>query len=563
MKQKDGNLAVVERQRHGPGHLLSEDSPAKLRRRLSGDLDDIVMMSLRKEPERRYASVEQFAHDIRRHLEGLPVVARRNSWSYRARKFAARHKLAVLSGALILVAIAGGVAATIRESRIAAAHERRAEQRFNDVRKLANSLMFEIHDAIRDLPGSTPARRLLVTRAQEYLDSLSEQSKGDASLQKELAAAYERVGDVLGYPYAANLDDKEGALKNYRKALELREPLAAATAKDSDLQRDLVGTYFRLAQVAESTGHFKEALAALGKAQPIAEKLAEGSHDPVLADHYAGGYYFTAVIQVETGDPASALQNYQRAASIRDAALAANPGSFPLRTHLAADYAGIAKCFELTKDLSHAIEVQSKAAAILEDVATSNPDNAMLSEYLGEGINRLATYRKENGETAAALETYRKAHAIFAHLVAADPKNSLAKSNFGFSNNGIARTLVELGKPAAAIAVYRESIATFEEMSPKTTLNRYIRTGLAEAYFGLGETYSSLAQQKNVTPERKREYWQLSRSSCQKSLSVWNEKGTRGELESGEQESASQVARCVATSESRLANLEPKQARVH
>src|SRR5258708_6537362 len=241
-----------------------ESSPAKLRRRLSGDLDTITLRALRKEPQRRYASVEQFAEDIRRHLEGLPITALRDSWRYRARKFTVRHKLGVAATVLVLTAVLGGVAATVREARIAAANERRAEQRFNDVRKLANSLMFEIHDAIGDLPGSTAARRLLVTRALEYLDSLSAQSKGDTSLQKELAAAYQRVGDVLGYPYAANLGDKPRALQSYRNALAIREPMirvaANGSAQDLQLQRDLVGNYIRVAQVQETAGNFPAAL---------------------------------------------------------------------------------------------------------------------------------------------------------------------------------------------------------------------------------------------------------------------------------------------------------------
>jgi len=538
---------------------LREGSPARLRRRLRGDLDTIVLQAMRKEPQRRYASVEQFADDIRRHLEGRPVSARRDSWRYRAGKFAIRHKLGVTATALVLTAVLGGVAATVREARIAAVNERRAEQRFNDVRKLANSLMFEIHDAIRDLPGSTAARRLLVTRALEYLDNLSAQSKGDASLQKELAAAYERVGDVLGYPYAANLGDKGGALQSYRKALEIRESLAGTSPGDTDLQRDLVGNYIRVAQVLESSGNFSDALDALRKALPMAQRIAAGSNDPVLADHFAGAYYFTASLQVQTGDVAAAVENYRRSAAIRAAALQANPDSFPLHTHLAADYAGTAKCLELKHDLPGAIQMQLKAIAILDEVVKSNPGNATLSEYLGEGINRLAAYRNENGDSSAALEAYRRAHQIFADLMGADPKNSLAKSNFGFSNSGIAHCLVALGKPAAATKVYRESIATFEEMSPRTASNRYLRSGLADAYLGLGESYSILAKGKGIPSNQKREYWEEARSSCEKSLALWDEKEKRGELESVEQEEPSRVAQCVAQTEAQMRGLSARQ----
>ena len=516
-------------------------------------------MSLRKEPQRRYASVEQFAEDIRRHLEGLPVTARRDSWRYRAGKFAIRHKLGVAATALVVLAVVGGVTATVREARIAAASQRRAEQRFNDVRKLANSLMFEIHDAIRDLPGSTAARRLIVTHAQEYLDSLSQQSKGDVSLQKELAAAYERVGDVLGNPYGANLGDKDGALQSYRKALAIRESLAVGARNDAELNRDVAGTYVRIAQTLESGGDFAGALAALGKAQGIAEGLAASSKDPVLLDLCAGVYYFTASIQVQTGNLATALANYRHSASIRDAALQVKPESVPLRAHLAADDAGIAKCLELSHVFQQAIEMQSKASAILDDVAQSNPQNATLSEYLGEGLNRLATYRNEQGDAAAALDTYRKAHGIFGELMKADPKNRLAKSNFGFSNDGIASSLMALGRPAEAAKVFQESISTFEEMSPRTEGSRYPRSGLAEAYSGLGDADALLATGKGLSEDQRRECWTQAHAAYQKSLALWNDKEKRGELESGEHDSRALVAQRIAETERHIAPLSSKR----
>ena len=89
-----------------------EGSPARLARRLQGDIDNILLMALRKEPQRRYASVEQFAEDIRRHLAGLPVIAAKDSWNYRTGKFVRRHRAAIIAAGLALVAlIVGGFAA--------------------------------------------------------------------------------------------------------------------------------------------------------------------------------------------------------------------------------------------------------------------------------------------------------------------------------------------------------------------------------------------------------------------------------------------------------------------
>jgi tetratricopeptide (TPR) repeat protein len=285
----------------------------------------------------------------------------------------------------------------------------------------------------------------------------------------------------------------------------------------------------------------------------MADRLAAGSKDPVLADLSAGTYYFTASIQVQTGDLAGALANYRRSGSIRDRALEANPGSVNLRTHLAADYAGIAKCLEVSHDLPHAVEMQSKADAILDDVVKSNPQNATLSEYLGEGVNRLATFRNEQGDAAAALDNYRKAHRIFGDLLTADPKNRLAKSNFGFSNSGIASSLMALGKPAAAAKVFQESIAVFEEMSPRTAGNRYPRSGLAEAYSGLGDAESLLAADRNTSRDQRRKYGVQAHSAYQKSLALWNDKEKRGELESEEHDKRARVAQRVAEAETHFA----------
>jgi serine/threonine protein kinase len=196
--------------------LRTAAKSVKRRRALAGDLDNIVLKALRKESDRRYASAEQMAEDIRRHLAGLTVTATPDSVTYRAGKFVRRHTLAMTATGLILVAIAGGVAATLREARIAAANQRRAEKRFDDVRRLANSLMFEIDDSIQDLPGATGARRLLIARSLEYLDSLSHESGGDLSLERELAAAYARLGDLQ--VYRNGVDETTGAIASYQKA---------------------------------------------------------------------------------------------------------------------------------------------------------------------------------------------------------------------------------------------------------------------------------------------------------------------------------------------------------
>jgi non-specific serine/threonine protein kinase/serine/threonine-protein kinase len=243
-------------ERHGLSDAKSTNSSAAVespalevkrrRRALAGDLDNIVLKALRKEPERRYATVEQFSEDIRRYLMGLPVMAHKDSSTYRARKFIARHKLAVAAAVLLVLSLVGGMITTLWQARVAKYERARAERRFNDVRALANSLMFDVHDSIRDLPGATAARKLIIQRAQQYLDGLAQESNRDPSLLRELAAAYEKLADVQGNGFDANVGDTAGALRNYQKAADLLQACALLEPSDGDTRRRLAQSYISL-----------------------------------------------------------------------------------------------------------------------------------------------------------------------------------------------------------------------------------------------------------------------------------------------------------------------------
>jgi non-specific serine/threonine protein kinase/serine/threonine-protein kinase len=111
------------------------------------------LKALRKEPERRYASVQEFSEDIQRNLNGLPVTASPDTLGYRVRKFTQRHKAAVLAAAIVIITLSSATAITAWQARVARRERDKAQQRFNQVRKLANALLFEYHDGIEKLPG--------------------------------------------------------------------------------------------------------------------------------------------------------------------------------------------------------------------------------------------------------------------------------------------------------------------------------------------------------------------------------------------------------------------------
>ena len=530
---------------------VRSSSPERLCKRLTGDLDNIILMALKKDPARRYRSVGQLHEDLRRHLDNLPVFARNDTVWYRASKFVSRHKAGVALSTAFVLALLSGMAITLRAVQVARRERTRAELRFNDVRKLANSLIFEIHDSMRDLSGATPARKLLVTRAQEYLDSLAKEASGDTSLQRELAAAYDRVGDLLGYSGAANLGDMAGALQSYKKALVIRESLAASYPDDPSITSDLLNNYFHLSFVLMDVGDNSGALEVLRKGLPIAQKLAAKRPDANSKDLLAGFYWKTGGILLQTRDYTHATESFRQSTSIREPIANAANSSLPIRTHLVGDYMGLATALQNTGDVDQALDAANKGLRLIQELSSSNPTNATLREYLGEAFNLSAPLQESRGNYNLALEDYRNSNRIFADLWAADPANALARANFGLSDLGIGQELVLKHDIPAALTRIREAIGTFEAIEPK---NGYDIEGQAHSYEGLAMAYKVLANRES-SPSKKAQDLREEQTWLQKSKSVWDKDSNPGSPDPSAVRESDHLRKELATCESELAKL--------
>jgi non-specific serine/threonine protein kinase/serine/threonine-protein kinase len=306
-------------------------APSTLRP-LAADLDTIVLKAMHKEPGRRYASAEQLSEDAHRYLEGLPVIARKDTLTYRARKFAGRHKGACAATALVALSLVGGIAATWHEARVArlqakvaTAERARAEQRFNDLRKLANSLIFEIHDSIEKLPAATPVRKLLLERAVQYLDSLAKESSGDSSLQRELATAYQRIGILQGSSFASNLGETEAALASFRKAIANWQAVAKANP-DNTIDQLHVAYGHRILAVMYSTTGQPGSREELDQAMAIsARMLVARGNVPQVPNERSLEYEVLAGLQNDAGDFAGALQSLREDLALKEQVLTLKP----------------------------------------------------------------------------------------------------------------------------------------------------------------------------------------------------------------------------------------------
>ncbi len=193
-------------------------STTALRRRLEGDLDVIVLKALRKEPERRYASVEAFTEDIQRHLHGLPITARPDTLPYRMAKFIHRNRAGVASAGLVVLALFLGFASTIWQARIASSERDDARQQAARAEQVTEFLI----DIFEEADPSAVSGDTLT--AQDILDQGLGRVQRDFVDQPETQA---RLLDAMGRVYQKlGILDKAAPL--LEQALALRQSIFAS-----------------------------------------------------------------------------------------------------------------------------------------------------------------------------------------------------------------------------------------------------------------------------------------------------------------------------------------------
>lgn len=203
-----------------PG-LVADPQWLATRRRLAGDLDNILLKALDKRAEHRYASVDAFAADLRAHLDGRPVSARSPSWAYVAGKFVQRHQAPVVFGVLAVAALLGGFGATAWQAAEAARARDEARTRLAQTRDIARDIVARYADAITFLPGGLKLKGELLRDTLVHMDRLAEGADEDAAFAGELAMAYARLSDLQAGDADATLDDPEASARHAARALAL------------------------------------------------------------------------------------------------------------------------------------------------------------------------------------------------------------------------------------------------------------------------------------------------------------------------------------------------------
>ncbi len=453
--------------------------------RFGADLDSVVLKALEKDPSRRYGSVDLFAEDVRRFTTGQPVEAYEASFFYRAKKLVLRNRGPSALLALLMISLLVGISATSWQAHVASVERARAEKRFADVRALANSLIFEIHDAILYLPGATEARAKITRKAVEYLDDLAKEDHDDPQLDRELAAGYQKVAEAMNYSSAANLGDVEGAAKNYARALALREKLGKAPSAPAEDRAALAGLRGSLGVSLLEQGEVKLALLTTQEALEIRRSVLAGNpSDPELRRAAANTENYLADILTEAGDLRGALAAYQHVLSEYTALVALDPKSAKHRWGLICSESNVAEVQRKLADPKAARAGIERALSLNTALAVDRPDHYSVLSGFGNFHQSLGELWLEAGDFPAARAAFDRARSFRKGLAERDPRDNEAALLLARTLTSIGLLEAKTGNPAEATRSLDAATAALGALAP----SRRVAAAQAEVLLVVGQT---------------------------------------------------------------------------
>ena len=250
--------------------------PSRHKRELKGDLDNIALMALRKEPDRRYASAEQFSEDIRRYLAGLPVIARQDTVLYRATKFVRRNKLATAAVLFAWLALSSGLGIAMWQAR-------RAERGRNEARQFISKVLVNSFVRLRMVPGTLAAQRDFANESLVYLNKLAAESGHDPNTQLDLAVGYFWVAQIQATIGRMSLGRWEDSLRTGRQALVLAEQMYRRNPSDPVNSALMASLCHHIQNCYRALGNPHEALAWGKRSRPFIPASSAAAYDKVGA----------------------------------------------------------------------------------------------------------------------------------------------------------------------------------------------------------------------------------------------------------------------------------------
>jgi eukaryotic-like serine/threonine-protein kinase len=488
-KIEDPSLRAMERAIcEAPVPRASLACPDKaVARQLQGDLDNILHVALDKDPQRRYASVDHFAEDIRRHLDDEPVGARPDSVSYRVGKFVRRRKALVAAAATVLITLAAGVVVSARSARV-------ANENLRLVRQISNAFLLDVHDAIQYLPGATKARELIVQTGQQYLEKLSKSAADDHDFQHELAAAYRRIGDLQGDVMNANVGNPKAALANYEKSLTLLDGVLRQRPAHPLAVAEQVLVHRRIGNLQDYANQWDAAQKTFTEGTRIAEDyLQRRPGDDGIRLQLAELAIASGNSHRRRLKTTEARQAYTQAAQLLEELDRRKPGDRQIQMSLASAYSGRGLCETRLGRYHESLAVFRRVAAIREDLLKRDPNNVLTRRNLMFAYSHLGDLLGNPnlinlGDTAGAVAAYRRVLEIARKVHEDDPADHRARGDYAIALSRMAVVLPP-DQVRQRIELLQRALQLQRELAAVNPQDLFVGSERAANHLFLGDAY--------------------------------------------------------------------------
>jgi eukaryotic-like serine/threonine-protein kinase len=470
---------------------------------LRGDLDNIVLKALRKEPHRRYASVQEFSEDIRRHLEGLPVTASPDTLAYRTSKFVHRHRVSVLASVFILLSLLAGIATTTWQAHRANLERAKAERRFNETRKLSKYLMTDVFDSLTLLSGATQVQKDLTQNALRYLDKLAQEESDDVVLLGELAAIYIRLGQVQN----SSFHDTRAALESFQKAVDLQRKRVSRVPNDVAIKRDLIFALGHADEVLEHNERTEEYLRVASEIQNLRQEVINAQPDNIrdifalALDYLARGRIFNLLKRRE-----EARSDYQNAFRLTTQAitLSKDRAQTPQeKIDLSFRYVYLGEIYALLEDWQNAVASNRTACEIAETVWRENPALMQAMRNTASSHRSLAAALERIGDHQGALENYQYSLRAVSEAAANNRDSAEFRHGEAAYTIKVGAALHKVGESTRAIEMVkrgleidRKNLAQDKDRAASVTYSYETFQPAAEFFVAIGKREEAIAVYK-------------------------------------------------------------------
>lgn len=453
-------------------------------RAVEGDLDAIVSRALAPEPGARYPSVAALAADLRRHREGRPIEARMPGVIERVRLFVRRNRLLVGTATATAVVLVGATVVSLRQAAIATEARQRAEQRFEQLRRLAGVFLFELPGRIEALPGSTGARQLLVEKGLEYLDPLAAEVQQHDDLLAEVAAGYERMGQIQAGFEAPNVGETAAALATFDHAIELRTRLFRE-GDDNAGGLDLAEAFLLRATVHLKHGAFSDASADVASASDLLEANTSGSRRQRTLR--ARSALLRGQIEAAGGELAVAEASLREALAGFDALLAEADDSTVRRSRTQVLARLGSTVGQDPARLGEVDALWTEALAADRALVASEPHHAIWRRALVASLSRLSILRGFEGRYDEALELSAEAVVLARRIVEDDPDDLEAVRTLTGVLVRRSVDLADVGRADEAEAEARESLARVRDLHTRDPDNAEVEAMVVDGHAAVGQ----------------------------------------------------------------------------